>query len=102
MAAAVAPWNRSDPAISIRCSGSSLPSAQRCSSCCPTSPTRSGRCAPNAPAYPVEGIASHILGDDLSRQRDDAMQGLTLYAETHAGLDFRQLPDGEERTTLRA
>lgn len=49
------------------------------------------------PAYPVKGVATHILGDDLSllsRQRDGAMPGLILYAESNAGLDFRQLLDG--------
>lgn len=49
------------------------------------------------PAYPVKGIATHILGDDLSllsRQRDAEPPGLLLYAENHPGLDFRQLLDG--------
>ncbi|MDW3218991.1 MAG: maleylpyruvate isomerase family mycothiol-dependent enzyme [Acidimicrobiales bacterium] len=49
------------------------------------------------PAYPVKGIATHILGDDLSllsRQRDGAMQGLILFAEHNPGLDFRALLDG--------
>ena len=49
------------------------------------------------PAYSVKGIASHVLGDDLSllsRQRDDATPGLVVFAEHHAGLDFRGLLDG--------
>jgi uncharacterized protein (TIGR03083 family) len=49
------------------------------------------------PAYSVKGIASHILGDDLSllsRQRDGAMQGLVLMAERMPGADFRALLDG--------
>ncbi len=46
------------------------------------------------PAYPVKGIAAHILGDDLSllsRQRDGAVQGLILVAEKMPGADFRGL-----------
>jgi Mycothiol maleylpyruvate isomerase N-terminal domain len=38
------------------------------------------------PAYPIKGIATHVLGDDLSllsRQRDGAVQGL-LYRLPHA------------------
>ncbi len=49
------------------------------------------------PAYSVKGIASHILGDDLSllsRQRDSAVQGLVLMAERMPGADFRSLLDG--------
>jgi hypothetical protein len=49
------------------------------------------------PAWTVRGIALHVLGDDLSllsRQRDAATDGLTLFAEDHAGLTFRQLLDG--------
>ena len=49
------------------------------------------------PAYSVKGIASHILGDDLSllsRQRDGAVQGLVLMAERMPGADFRSLLDG--------
>jgi uncharacterized protein (TIGR03083 family) len=49
------------------------------------------------PAYSVKGIASHILGDDLSllsRQRDGAVQGLVLIAERMPGADFRELLDG--------
>lgn len=48
------------------------------------------------PAYSVKGIASHILGDDLSllsRQRDGATQGLILVAEKMPGVDFRTLLD---------
>lgn len=49
------------------------------------------------PAWTVKGVALHVLGDDLSllaRQRDEATNGLLLYAEQHPGLDFRQLLDG--------
>ena len=49
------------------------------------------------PAYSVKGIATHILGDDLSllsRQRDGAVQGLVLMAERMPGADFRALLDG--------
>lgn len=48
------------------------------------------------PAYSVQGIATHILGDDLSllsRQRDGAVQGLVLVAERMPGVDFRTLLD---------
>lgn len=48
------------------------------------------------PAYSVKGIASHVLGDDLSllsRQRDGAVQGLVLMAEQMPGADFRALLD---------
>lgn len=48
-------------------------------------------------AWDVQGIALHILGDDLSllaRQRDAATNSLLLYAEQHPGLDLRQLLDG--------
>lgn len=46
------------------------------------------------PAYPVKGIATHILGDDLSllsRQRDAALPGVFLVAEKMPGVDFRTL-----------
>lgn len=49
------------------------------------------------PAYSVKGIATHILGDDLSllsRQRDRAVQGLVLMAERMPGADFRELLNG--------
>lgn len=48
------------------------------------------------PAYSVKGIATHVLGDDLSllsRQRDGAVQGLVLVAEKMPGVDFRTLLD---------
>jgi uncharacterized protein (TIGR03083 family) len=54
-------------------------------------------CPTECPAYTVHGIASHILGDDLSllsRQRDGAMPGLVLMAERTPGADFRALLDG--------
>ncbi len=53
--------------------------------------------ATECPAWTVQGVALHVVGDDLSllsRQRDDRVQGLLGYAETHPGLDFRQLLDG--------
>ena len=53
--------------------------------------------ATECPSWSVKGIALHILGDDLSllsRQRDQAAQGLVLFAEGHPGLSFRQLLDG--------
>src|SRR3954454_9752308 len=49
------------------------------------------------PAWSVKGVALHVLGDDLSlltRQRDDSTNSLTLFAEDHPGLTFRQLLDG--------
>ena len=48
------------------------------------------------PLYSVKGIATHVLGDDLSllsRQRDHATQGLLLVAEELPGADFRTLLD---------
>ena len=49
------------------------------------------------PAWSVKGIALHVLGDDLSlltRQRDGSTDSLTLFAEDHPGLTFRELLDG--------
>ena len=50
------------------------------------------------PAWTVQQLALHILGDDLSllaRQRDATpKQGLVRYAESHPGLTFMQLLDG--------
>jgi uncharacterized protein (TIGR03083 family) len=49
------------------------------------------------PAYSVKGIATHVLGDDLSllsRQRDGAVQGLTLMQA--------ELPEADLRTRLNA
>ena len=43
------------------------------------------------PAYTVKGIATHVLGDDLSllsRQRDGAEQGLSLLAPEMPGADL--------------
>jgi uncharacterized protein (TIGR03083 family) len=48
------------------------------------------------PAYDVKGVATHVLGDDLSllsRQRDAAVNGLLLVAEELPGSDFRTLLD---------
>jgi uncharacterized protein (TIGR03083 family) len=48
------------------------------------------------PAYPVKGIATHVLGDDLSllsRQRDGAVQGLVYMAEELPRADLRTLLD---------
>ena len=47
------------------------------------------------PAYDVQGVAAHILGDDLSllsRQRDSAVDGVTLLAP--------ELPEAEFRVKL--
>jgi uncharacterized protein (TIGR03083 family) len=49
------------------------------------------------PAWSVKGVALHVLGDDLSllsRQRDEATNGLVLFAADHPGADFRRLLDG--------
>ena len=49
------------------------------------------------PAYSVKGIATHVLGDDLSllsRQRDGEVQGLVYMADELPGADFRTLLDG--------
>ena len=48
------------------------------------------------PAYALKGVATHVLGDDLSllsRQRDGAVQGFLLLADDLAGADFRTLLD---------
>jgi uncharacterized protein (TIGR03083 family) len=48
------------------------------------------------PSYPVKGIATHILGDDLSllsRQRDGAVDGLAYMADEQPDADFRTLLD---------
>jgi uncharacterized protein (TIGR03083 family) len=48
------------------------------------------------PAYSVQGIATHVLGDDLSllsRQRDAAENGLFQLAVEMPGSDFRTLLD---------
>jgi uncharacterized protein (TIGR03083 family) len=48
------------------------------------------------PAYDVQGVATHVLGDDLSllsRQRDRAPNGLFRLAERMPGADFRTLLD---------
>jgi uncharacterized protein (TIGR03083 family) len=48
------------------------------------------------PAYTVKGVATHVLGDDLSllsRQRDAATNGLVLVAEDLPGADFPTLLD---------
>lgn len=61
--------------------------------------------ATECPAWTVQQLALHILGDDLSllaRQRDSTpKQGLVLYGESHPGLTFRELLDGfnEQWTT---
>jgi uncharacterized protein (TIGR03083 family) len=52
--------------------------------------------ATECPAYSVQGVATHVLGDDLSllsRQRDRATNGLILVAEEMPGVDFRVLLD---------
>ena len=48
------------------------------------------------PAYTVKGVATHVLGDDLSllsRQRDGAVNGLMQVAAELPGADFRTLLD---------
>lgn len=48
------------------------------------------------PAWDVQGIAAHVLGDDLSllsRQRDSQLPGLLLIAPEHPGSGFRELLD---------
>ena len=48
------------------------------------------------PAYSVKGVATHLLGDDLSllsRQRDQATDGTTLLATDLPDADFRTLLD---------
>jgi uncharacterized protein (TIGR03083 family) len=48
------------------------------------------------PAYSIKGIATHLLGDDLSllsRQRDGAPPGLVLVAGELPGADFRTVLD---------
>jgi uncharacterized protein (TIGR03083 family) len=48
------------------------------------------------PAYSVKGVATHVLGDDLSllsRQRDGAENGLVLTAMDMPGADFRTILD---------
>lgn len=57
------------------------------------------------PAWTVKGLALHVLGDDLSllsRQRDEATNGLILYAGDHPGLDFRPLLDGFNEQWVQA
>jgi uncharacterized protein (TIGR03083 family) len=48
------------------------------------------------PLYSIKGVATHTLGDDLSllsRQRDEADNGLLLLAQEQPGVDFRTLLD---------
>jgi uncharacterized protein (TIGR03083 family) len=48
------------------------------------------------PEYPVKGVATHVLGDDLSllsRQRDDAEPGPSLIGPEFPDADFRTLLD---------
>jgi mono/diheme cytochrome c family protein len=50
--------------------------------------------ATECPKWTVEGVALHILGDDLSllaRQRDGMTNSLTLFAEGRPGLEIGQL-----------
>jgi uncharacterized protein (TIGR03083 family) len=52
--------------------------------------------ATECPAYTVKGIATHVLGDDLSllsRQRDGAEPGLIRVAAALPGADFRTILD---------
>ena len=57
------------------------------------------------PAYSVRGIATHVLGDDLSllsRQRDGAEPGLFGVAAEMAGADLRTLLDTFNDRWVRA
>jgi len=48
------------------------------------------------PAYTVKGVATHLLGDDmslLSRQRDEATSGVLLQAVEMPGEDLRAILD---------
>ena len=48
------------------------------------------------PAYSIKGVATHVLGDDLSllsRQRDAAIDGVSHIAGEMPGADFRTLLD---------
>ena len=48
--------------------------------------------ATECPAYTVKGVVTHILGDDLSllsRQRDQAENGLSFLIAETPGSDFR-------------
>lgn len=50
--------------------------------------------ATECPEFTVKGIATHLLGDDLSllsRQRDGALSGLVGIASDHPGADIREL-----------
>lgn len=52
--------------------------------------------ATECPGWDVQGIATHVLGDDLSllsRQRDAQVPGIALVATDHPGLDLRGLLD---------
>ena len=52
--------------------------------------------ATECPRYSVKGIATHVLGDDLSllsRQRDAAVNGIALLADELAGSDFPMMLD---------
>jgi uncharacterized protein (TIGR03083 family) len=53
-------------------------------------------CLTECPEYTLKGVATHILGDDLSllsRQRDGAEQGLSLLGSELPDADFRTLLD---------
>lgn len=52
--------------------------------------------ATECPEYSVKGVATHVLGDDLSllsRQRDQAENGLSFLSSELPGSDFRTLLD---------
>ena len=52
--------------------------------------------ATECPQWSVQGVATHVLGDDLSllsRQRDGAVSGLVRVAETMPGADIPALLD---------
>lgn len=57
------------------------------------------------PAYSIKGVATHVLGDDLSlisRQRDGATQGLVYVSDEMPGADFRTLLDAFNDTWVAA
>jgi uncharacterized protein (TIGR03083 family) len=61
--------------------------------------------ATECPNWNVKEIALHVLGDDLSllsRQRDEATNGLLLYAVDHPGLTFPALLDGFNEQWVKA
>lgn len=49
------------------------------------------------PRWDVKQVAVHVLGDDLSllsRQRDQSVDGLSMFAATHPGASFSEMLNG--------